>query len=109
MHLIEKKIVNSKSSLPYLIYFWYRELDIIRKILYPTLFAVFYAGSVLFAITAYWIKTDLDYNMFSHGGWHAYAKCIIHEVNSDRRLQARLNAAKTDKQAVKRKEATPFN
>ena len=67
-------------SFTLLIYRWYRDLGIVGKIIYPIAFAIIYAISILAVVGGYWLKTDMGYNLISHGGWHAFSRCLAVEV-----------------------------
>lgn len=62
---------------------WYRGLSAVKKLVYPFIAGTVYGISVLVLIVGYWMKTDLHYNLFSNGGWHAFSRCIVNEIKHD--------------------------
>ncbi|PZP39259.1 MAG: hypothetical protein DI585_04620 [Pseudomonas fluorescens] len=70
------KNLSKSPSLLCLLWGWFKELSLFKKIVYLAMFAGLYAASVLLVVAAYWLKTDLNYNVFTHGGWHTFAQCV---------------------------------
>lgn len=70
----------AESSLQGFLFRWYRSLGLVRKVVYPLLAVALYLASVVLLVGIYWLKTDMGYNMITHGGWHAFSKCMATEL-----------------------------